>query len=321
MQIKTQKQVATLQNKAQKVANNLDEVVIAKGAQHIQVQAGTVYQLSAKDFDTKKINLIAKKVGDDLEVALEEDVIIFDNYFAVCATDLSCLVSLPTEDGGLYHIVADVFFTLEDGTQIVYFYGEQSIVATESNGASVSDNQSFFDVVTSNIGIVAAVVVVAVVASSGSDNGNNDNDNNNLNPPVIQGEVGRKIHSTDQITIKAEANSMVTITFSANGKKIEKTIEFTSNDTEKNAPVLTPDELKQLGDGKVNVSVVSVKDGVTSSVISSSFTLDTTSPTFDQQPTTVDILSNTPITTTIYDAQATDGGNADADPRKSEFLL
>jgi hypothetical protein len=75
----------------------------------------------------------------------------------------------------------------------VYFYGEQSIVATESNGASVSDNQSFFDVVTSNIGVVAAVVVVAVVASSGSDNGNNDNDNDNdnLNPPVIQGEVGR----------------------------------------------------------------------------------------------------------------------------------
>jgi hypothetical protein len=35
-------------------------------------------------------------------VALEEGVIIFDNYFAVCATDLSCLVSLPTEDGGLY---------------------------------------------------------------------------------------------------------------------------------------------------------------------------------------------------------------------------
>ncbi|CAC9600224.1 hypothetical protein, partial [uncultured Gammaproteobacteria bacterium] len=56
MQIK--KQMATLQNKAQKVANNLDEVVIAKGVQHIQVQAGTVYQLSAKDFDTKKINLI-----------------------------------------------------------------------------------------------------------------------------------------------------------------------------------------------------------------------------------------------------------------------
>jgi hypothetical protein len=50
------------------------------------------------------------------EVALEEGVIIFDNYFAVCATDLSCLVSLPTEDGGLYHIVADASFTLDDGT-------------------------------------------------------------------------------------------------------------------------------------------------------------------------------------------------------------
>jgi hypothetical protein len=30
--------------------------------------------------------------------------------------------------GGLYHIVADASFTLEDGTQIVYFYGEQSIL-------------------------------------------------------------------------------------------------------------------------------------------------------------------------------------------------
>ena len=122
MQVKTQKQVMTLQNKAQKVADKLNEevIVIAKGVQHIQAQAGTAYQLNAKDFDAKKSSLIAKKVGDDLEVALEEGVIIFDNYFAVCATDLSCLVSLPTEDGGLYHIVADASFTLEDGTQIVY---------------------------------------------------------------------------------------------------------------------------------------------------------------------------------------------------------
>jgi hypothetical protein len=44
-------------------------------------QTGTAYQLNAKDFDAKKSSLIAKKVGDDLEVALEEGVIIFDNYF------------------------------------------------------------------------------------------------------------------------------------------------------------------------------------------------------------------------------------------------
>ena len=40
MQIKTQKQVMVLQNKAQKVADKLTEevIVIAKGVQHIQVQ-------------------------------------------------------------------------------------------------------------------------------------------------------------------------------------------------------------------------------------------------------------------------------------------
>jgi hypothetical protein len=45
--------------------------------QQFQVQAGTAYQLNAKDFDAKKSSLIAKKVGDDLEVALEEGVIYF----------------------------------------------------------------------------------------------------------------------------------------------------------------------------------------------------------------------------------------------------
>ncbi len=181
MQVKTQKQVMVLQSKVQKVADKLNEEVIfiTKGVQHIQVQAGTAYQLNAKDFDAKKSSLIAKKVGDDLEVALEEGVIIFDNYFAVCATDLSCLVSLPTEDGGLYHIVADASFALEDGTQIVYFYGEQSIVSTESSAVSTDDTQSFSDVIASNIGIVAAVVVAAVVVA-GSSSGNGDDDNNKL---------------------------------------------------------------------------------------------------------------------------------------------
>ncbi|SHE21882.1 Flagellar hook-length control protein FliK [Bathymodiolus brooksi thiotrophic gill symbiont] len=181
MQVKTQKQVTVLQNKAQKVADKLNEevIVIAKGVQHIQVQAGTAYQLNAKDFDAKKSSLIAKKVGDDLEVALEEGVIIFDNYFAVCVTDLSCLVSLPTEDGGLYHIVADASFALEDGTQIVYFYGEQSIVSTESSAVSTNDKQSFLDVVTSNIEIVAAVVVAAVVVAGSGSGGDGDGDDDN----------------------------------------------------------------------------------------------------------------------------------------------
>ncbi|CAB5500430.1 Flagellar hook-length control protein FliK [Bathymodiolus thermophilus thioautotrophic gill symbiont] len=181
MQIKTQKQIIALQNKAQKIASKLNEeiAVVAKGVQHIQVQTGVAYQLSTKDFDAKKTGLIAKKVGDDLEVALAEDVIIFDNYFTICGTGLSCLVSLPTEDGGLYHIVADAFFTLEDSAQVVYFYGEQSIITTESSAVS-SGSQSFFEVITSNIGIIAAVVVVAVVVASNSNDDGSDNDTTSL---------------------------------------------------------------------------------------------------------------------------------------------
>jgi hypothetical protein len=108
-------------------------IVVAQNKQHIQVQAGKDYQLSAKDFNTKKASLIAKKVSNDLEISLENNVVVFDDYFEICATDLSCLVSLPTKNGGLYHVLADTVFTLEDGTQIVYFYGEQSIVSTESS--------------------------------------------------------------------------------------------------------------------------------------------------------------------------------------------
>ena len=179
MQIKTQKQVLALQNKVQKIADKLNKevVVIAKGVQHIQVQAGTAYQLNAKDFDAKKSSLIANKIGNDLEVTLKESVIIFDNYFAVCATDLSCLVSLPTEDDGLYHITADASFTLKNGTKIVYLYGDQSIIFTESSAANINtnDNQSFLNVITSNVEIVAAAVVAAVVVA-GSSSGNNGND-------------------------------------------------------------------------------------------------------------------------------------------------
>jgi hypothetical protein len=72
-------------------------------------------------------SLIANKIGNDLEVTLKESVIIFDNYFAVCATDLSCLVSLPAEDDGLYHITADASFTLKHGTKIVYLVAQTAI--------------------------------------------------------------------------------------------------------------------------------------------------------------------------------------------------
>lgn len=172
MQIKTQKQIKTLQTKAQKAAEQLNQevVVVAQGKQHIQVQVGKAYQLSIKD--VQDTNLVAKKVDDDLEVTLGDSVVVFDDYFEVCATDLSCLVSLPVEDGGLYHVVSDTFFTLEDGTQVVYFYGEQSIISTESSAVGGSTSQGFFEVAGSlSAGSMVALTVVAGVALGGGGGG------------------------------------------------------------------------------------------------------------------------------------------------------
>jgi hypothetical protein len=74
-------------------------------------------------------------------------------------------------------VLADTFFTLEDGTQIVYFYGEQAIVSTES---STGDKQSLFDLITPDMALVAAVAVLAVVIS-----GNSDGDDSDSNDAAI----------------------------------------------------------------------------------------------------------------------------------------
>ena len=292
MQVKTQKQVMVLQNKAQKVADKLNEEVIfiTKGVQHIQVQAGTAYQLNAKDFDAKKSSLIAKKVGDDLEVALEEGVIIFDNYFTVCATDLSCLVSLPTEDGGLYHIVADASFTLEDGTQIVYFYGEQSIVSTES---SKGGNQSFLGA----IEIIAAVAVVAVIAGSSKDDddGGDSEDDENTNDFIT--DLGSS--NNDGIT----SSNMITINDLKAGETWQYSIDSGVNfiDGKGNSFMLSDDtyaanviQIRKLDAAGVTLSVTNVNE--TSSIV-----IDTTKSEFTSSAT-VNIKTDTPVSETIYTA-------------------
>ncbi|SGZ73104.1 Alkaline phosphatase [Bathymodiolus thermophilus thioautotrophic gill symbiont] len=296
MQIKTQKQITILQNKAQKVADQLNEevVAIAKGIQHIQTQTGVAYQLNTKDFDTKKLNLIAKKVGDDLEVALEESVVIFDNYFNVCTTDLSCLVSLPTKDGGLYHIVADAFFTLEDDTRVVYFYGEQSIVSTESSAASTGNKQSFFDVVTSNIGIVAAVAVVAVVvATSGSDKNDNDNED----------ETSLTFTLAD--TGGATNDTTITVSGMKEGATWQYSIDGGASFTDGTGSSFV------LREGTYAENIIQIKQtdtaGNTLTVIknTSPVVVDTTNPLFTSA-TTVDVETNTEASETIYEATATD---------------
>lgn len=171
MKVTTQKQIEILQAKAQKTADQLNQeiIVVSQGKQHIQVQAGIAYQLSAKNFDIKDVNLIAKKIGNDLEISLEYNIVVFDDYFKMCATDLSCLVSLPAEDGGLYHVLADILFALEDGSQVVYFYGEQYIISTESSVASESFFQSTGSMTTLAVAVGAVAVGVAINSSNGND--------------------------------------------------------------------------------------------------------------------------------------------------------
>ncbi len=130
-----------------------EKIIIAtEGEQHIKVEPGYVYEITKDgEFLGKDANLIAKKAGNDLEVLLENDsTIIFDNYFEVCA-DLSCVVSLPIEDG-VYAVVEGNFIPLflADGSQIVYFYGSETTLSTIANNQSSLFGQSFNDAFSSS---------------------------------------------------------------------------------------------------------------------------------------------------------------------------
>ncbi|WP_201339208.1 beta strand repeat-containing protein [Isorropodon fossajaponicum symbiont] len=143
---KTTAQLKALQTQAQALSQTLSKevVIVTKGEQHIKVMPGRAYELSiegGKDFD-----LIAKKVGDDLEVLLPNDTtIVFDGYFEVCTSDSSYLVSLPSE-GGIYHVVEGNSITLADGSQIIHFYGDESALSAIATHQSALFAESFNDV-------------------------------------------------------------------------------------------------------------------------------------------------------------------------------
>ena len=81
-------------------------------------------------------NLIAKKIENDLVVLLKEDIsITFDDYFDICTPNLFCIVNLPGKDN-VQHAVEGKYTTLADGSQIVYFYGN------ETDLLSILENQS-----------------------------------------------------------------------------------------------------------------------------------------------------------------------------------
>ncbi len=167
--VKTAAQLKAMQIKAMKVAETLSkEVIIAdKGEQHIQAKSGIAYELSVKD-GKENFDVIAKKVGDDLEVTLEDSVVIFDDYFTICSTDLSCLVSLPAENG-LYHVV-DTFVTLEDGTQLVYFYGDETFISSNSSVTSESFSEaasSLSSTSMATLGLLAGAVALGGGGAAG----------------------------------------------------------------------------------------------------------------------------------------------------------
>ncbi|MBA5248674.1 MAG: cadherin repeat domain-containing protein, partial [Gammaproteobacteria bacterium] len=167
--VKIDAQQKTMQVKAEKIVATLDKqvIVITDGIQHIQTKSGVAYELGIQDgkFFTQDVSLIAKKVSNDLEIALESGVVIFDDYFEICTINSPCLVSFSVEEDGLYHVVIDTFILLEDDTQLVYFYGDQSIVFNESSAVYNTDSPIF----SAPLASALLILGIATIHSSSAD--------------------------------------------------------------------------------------------------------------------------------------------------------
>lgn len=140
-----------LQAKAQTIAQTLDKQVIVATQgkqQHVKVKSGYLYEISLKEGEVLNAdaNLIVKKQGSDLQVLLEHNTtVIFDGYLAICTSDLSCLLSLPSAQGA-YYIAENSFTPPANGSQIVYFYGDETALLDIAKGQSGSFEQSFNEV-------------------------------------------------------------------------------------------------------------------------------------------------------------------------------
>lgn len=142
---------------------------------HIEAKPGFAYQIVFQQENKVLVTdfaVLAKKEGEDLTLLLEgETTVVFENYFATCV-DLSCVVSLPAEDS-LYHIINNQFKVLEDGTKMVYLYGDKAIlneIISSNNTLSEFLDQSHASPSSSwslpTIGL-SSLAAVAVTKSSG----------------------------------------------------------------------------------------------------------------------------------------------------------
>jgi hypothetical protein len=153
-----------------------ENIIATKGEQqHIKVKLGYAYELIIKDDEALSTDfaLIARKIDNDLELLLENDtIVIFDNYFEVCSTDLSCLVSLPSEDS-VYHAVTGNFTTLAtlaDGSQIVHLYGDRCILEGIAENQSDLFSQSFKEVYLSDDFYICSILPILPGGGDGDTN-------------------------------------------------------------------------------------------------------------------------------------------------------
>ncbi len=169
----------------QALSTKTKQVIIAKKGevQHIKVglYPNYLYEIKTKDGNLliSDVNLIAKKVGSDLEVLLENNAtVIFDHYFEVCTVDLSCLVSLPRTQG-MYYVVDDTVTTLADGSQIVHSYGDAQALSAIAEGQSglfeTSFNEVFLVAETSALTYLAPLLAIGVGGTgTGTGTGSSD---------------------------------------------------------------------------------------------------------------------------------------------------
>ena len=156
----------------------VDITISKNNSQHIKVVKGVEYSLTIKNGDilTKDFPYIARKINNDLEIFLEKDKrVTFDDYFEVCLPDLKCIVTLPDEDNTFYIVDSTKVTTLDDGSEIVHFYGsDDDTLLGIANGQSTKFAESFADEYFSNF---SPLGLLGLLGGGGGGSSNSESNN------------------------------------------------------------------------------------------------------------------------------------------------
>ncbi|CAC9996613.1 hypothetical protein [uncultured Gammaproteobacteria bacterium] len=218
-------------------------------SKHIKVKPGNAYQVILQKHDASleiDFNVLAKKQGSDLVLLLDDQTtVVFDDYFTVCLDGaLGCVVSLPSE-GGLYHISDAQFKVLDDGTELVYFYGDsgalKDILASSPDNDTLSDfveqhkEESSSPYLYTTLGLGAVAIAFAVSGDSDDDDSTKFTISGNISAgQVIEGhDLTLKVYDkngdevdADEATIEDNGSFSINITKEYTGYLI---VEVTSS--------------------------------------------------------------------------------------------